>query len=49
LLDKGADAFEIGQYLDQVTTSTIGVAWPDVGAMNARHREVAEKIVALRG
>jgi hypothetical protein len=48
LLDKGKDAHRIAEYLDQITTHTIGLPWDDSNAMNARHRELAEKIVALR-
>ncbi len=48
LLDDGADAHDIGEYLDQMTTHTIGVPWKDLTAMRTRHRELAEKLVALR-
>jgi hypothetical protein len=47
LLDKGADAYKIGEYVDRITTHTIGVPWKDVDAMSARHRELAEKLVRL--
>lgn len=48
LLDQGADAYRIGEYLDRIATHSIGVPWKDIDAMRARHRELAEKIVALR-
>ena len=48
LLDEGADAYKIGEYLDRITTHTIGLPWKDVDAMSARHRELADKIVSLR-
>lgn len=48
LLDEGADAYKIGEYLDQVTTHSMGAPWKDVAAMRTRHRVLAEQIVALR-
>jgi hypothetical protein len=47
LLDRGADALEIGEYLDRMTTDTIGVPWKDLTAMRVRHRELAEMLIAL--
>jgi len=48
MLDAGADVTKVGEYLTQITTHTIGMPWKDTDAMKAHHRELAEKIVALR-
>jgi hypothetical protein len=47
MLDDGADAYKIGEYLDQMATHTIGVPWKDTVAMQKRHRELGEVLVAL--
>jgi hypothetical protein len=48
LLDQSADGYKIGEYLDQITTHTIGVPWKDMDAMRVHHRALAKKLVALR-
>ena len=48
LLDGGAEADEIGAYLDQIVIHTIGLPWNDTAAMTAKHLKIGNRIAGLR-